>query len=179
MNCLQSLEYLVALGKAIGRAIDKGMQNGLEAGIDRGRLESQKDASIADIMSLLHLEGPATETPKASQLQPSYEQLMLPIHRTGDNRIRGDVASRSLSLSNAMVPLIEPLSAKNLVGDASTSDVPTTAALTTDLSITFAPTSSVPSILVLDYEVLDAEPQTEAPPSASVVFEKEELDTTP
>ncbi|GKA61396.1 hypothetical protein Tco_0760803 [Tanacetum coccineum] len=78
-----------------------------------------------------------------------------------------------------MVPLIEPLSAKNLVGDASTSDVPTTAALTTDLSITFAPTCSVSSILVSDYEVLDAKPQTKAPPFAPVVFEKEELDTTP
>ncbi|GKA61395.1 hypothetical protein Tco_0760802 [Tanacetum coccineum] len=49
------------------------------------QLESRKDTSIADIMSLLHLEGPATETPEASQLQPSYEQLMLPIHRTGAN----------------------------------------------------------------------------------------------
>ncbi|GKF49198.1 hypothetical protein Tco_0142449, partial [Tanacetum coccineum] len=39
MKCLQSLEYLAALGKAIGRAIDNGMQNGLEAGIDRGRVE--------------------------------------------------------------------------------------------------------------------------------------------
>ncbi|GKB22084.1 hypothetical protein Tco_0856007, partial [Tanacetum coccineum] len=36
MKCLQSSEYLVALGGAIGRAIDKGMQNGLEAGIDHG-----------------------------------------------------------------------------------------------------------------------------------------------
>ncbi|GKE16558.1 hypothetical protein Tco_1424135 [Tanacetum coccineum] len=142
------------------------------------QLESRKDTSIADIMSLLHLEGPAAETPEASQLQPSYEQLMLPIHRTGDNRIIRDVASHNLSLSDAMVPLIEPLSAENLVGEASTSDVPATAVLTTALSITFAPTRSVSSILVLDYEVLDAEPQTKTPPFASVVFEKEELDTT-
>ncbi|GJR12003.1 hypothetical protein Tco_0794655 [Tanacetum coccineum] len=178
MKCLQSSEYLIALGEAISRAIDKGMQNRLEAGIDHGRagrslvdvaaydpsaeakyvsavhalrgldfpllsqLESQKDASIADIMSLLHLEGPAAENLEASQL------------------IRGDAASCCLSLYDAMVPLIKPLSAENLVGEAST-------------------TSYVPSILVLDYDVLDAEPQTEAPPFASVVFEKEELETAP
>ncbi|GKC04526.1 hypothetical protein Tco_0996136 [Tanacetum coccineum] len=200
---------------AIGRAIDKGMQNGLEAGIDHGRVErsladvsaydpsteANYDVSIADIMSLLHLEGPAAETPKASQLQPSYEQLMLPIHRTKDNvvigetslsfsldvvrahvqRIRGDASSHCLSLSEAMVPLIEPLSAENLVGEASTSRVPAAAATTTTLSIpvTAIIFSSIPPISVADYEVLDAEPQAEVSHSAKFVFEKEELDTTP
>ncbi|GKF79725.1 hypothetical protein Tco_0235293, partial [Tanacetum coccineum] len=77
------------------------------------QLESQKDASIVDIMGLYHLEGPAAETLEANQLQPYPEQLMLPIHR--------DAASRLLSLSDVMVPLIEPLSAENLVGKASTS----------------------------------------------------------
>ncbi|GKA62297.1 hypothetical protein Tco_0761816 [Tanacetum coccineum] len=37
MKCLQSLEYLAALGGAIGRAIDKDMQDGLAAGIDHGK----------------------------------------------------------------------------------------------------------------------------------------------
>ncbi|GKC05735.1 hypothetical protein Tco_0997345 [Tanacetum coccineum] len=54
MKCLQSLGYLAALGGAIDRAII--------------RLESQKDASIADIMGLFHLEGPAIEALEASQL---------------------------------------------------------------------------------------------------------------
>ncbi|GJU31108.1 hypothetical protein Tco_1174697 [Tanacetum coccineum] len=48
------------------------------------QLESQKDASIADIMGLLYSEGPAAKTPEANQLQPSPEQLMLPIHRLED-----------------------------------------------------------------------------------------------
>nr|GEY75367.1 hypothetical protein [Tanacetum cinerariifolium] len=111
------------------------------------KLESQRDASMVDIMGLICLEGPAAETLKADQLQPSPEQLMLPIHRLDDQvvieetslsfsldvihalvkRIRGYVASRRLSLSDVMVPLIEPLSAKNLVGEASTSMVPVTA----------------------------------------------------
>nr|GEX48376.1 hypothetical protein [Tanacetum cinerariifolium] len=37
MKCLQSLEYLAALGWAIGHAINKGMQDGLTAGIDHGK----------------------------------------------------------------------------------------------------------------------------------------------
>ncbi|GKE76380.1 hypothetical protein Tco_1542500, partial [Tanacetum coccineum] len=98
MKCLQSPEYIASLGGAIGRAIDK----------------------------------------EASQLQPSPEQLMLPIHRLEDQvvigetylsfsldvahahvqRIKGDVTSRRLSLSDALVPLIELLSSENLVGEA-------------------------------------------------------------
>ncbi|GKA64020.1 hypothetical protein Tco_0763626 [Tanacetum coccineum] len=163
MKCLQSPEYLATLGGVIGRAIDTGMQDGLAAGIDHGKarrglvnvvaynsfaeadyvvainalramdftllaqLESRKDASMADIMDLLCLEGPAAETPEASQLQPSPEQLMI---------IRGDDAACRLSLKDAMVPLIEPLSVKSLTGEASTSGVPAIA-MTTGLSTTF------------------------------------------
>ncbi|GKE91791.1 hypothetical protein Tco_1572886, partial [Tanacetum coccineum] len=35
--CLQSFEYMTALGGAIGHAIQKGVQDGLMAGIDHGR----------------------------------------------------------------------------------------------------------------------------------------------
>nr|GEW82287.1 hypothetical protein [Tanacetum cinerariifolium] len=45
------------------------------------QLKSQKDAIMDDIFDLLRLEGLAAEIPKASQLQPSFEQLMVPIHR--------------------------------------------------------------------------------------------------
>ncbi|GJV04284.1 hypothetical protein Tco_1337853 [Tanacetum coccineum] len=55
-----------------------------------------------------------------------------------------ELASHRLSLSKAMIPLIEPLSAESLVGEASTFGVPTTA-ITTALSTTFTQTSSVPS----------------------------------
>ncbi|GJT56315.1 hypothetical protein Tco_0991369 [Tanacetum coccineum] len=175
MKCLQSSEYLAALGGALGRAIDKGMQDGLKADVDHGRagkgldvivaydpsakanfvsaidalrvvnflllaqLESRKDASMADIFDLLRLEGPAAETPKASQLQPSFEQLMVPIHRLEDQvvigetslsfaldvahsrvqRLKGDVAACRPSLTDAMVPLLEPLSVRSLTGKAS------------------------------------------------------------
>ncbi|GJY64813.1 hypothetical protein Tco_0466273 [Tanacetum coccineum] len=196
MKCLQSLEYLVALGGVIGCVIDKGIHNGLAAGIDHGKairvlaevdaydpvtkanyvavvnalravdfpflaqLASYKDSIMFDLMDLLRLEGPATETPEAEQLQPSPDQLMLPIHRLEDQVVIGEtsfsfsldlayaraqklkesVASRRLSISDALVPIVESLSQR---------------------------TYSVAPI-----------PHTEAPLS-SIVFEKEELDTTP
>ncbi|GJT02108.1 hypothetical protein Tco_0823277 [Tanacetum coccineum] len=161
------------------------------------QLESQKDTSIADITSLLCLEGPSAETPMGSQLQPSYEQLLLPIHRKEDNVVIGETSlsdsldavhahvqkikegasSRRLSISDAMGPLVDPLSSENLVGEASTSRVPTTVAATTALVV--ANVNSVAPISVTDYGVLDAEPQPEASHSPKVVFEKEDLDTTP
>ncbi|GJX75071.1 hypothetical protein Tco_0313666 [Tanacetum coccineum] len=222
MKCLQSPEYLTALGGVIGRAIDKGMQDGLAAGIDHGKarrglvdvsaynpsaeadyvaainalrvvdfpllaqLESRKDASMADIMDLLRLEGLAAENPEASQLQPSLEQLMVPIHQLEDQvviretslsfsldvahnrvqRIRGDVAACRLSLTDAMVPLIKPLFFKRLTGEASTSGV-LGMATTTTLSTNFIQANTVAPT-----------PSTEVPPSSKIVFEQEELDTT-
>ncbi|GKA64008.1 hypothetical protein Tco_0763614 [Tanacetum coccineum] len=93
-------------------------------------------------------------------------------------RIQGDAASRRLSLSDSMVPLTEPLSAENLTGEASTSGVPATAT-TTALSTTFIQTSFVPPISMADYEVLGMGPSTEVPSPPKIVFEKEELETTP
>ncbi|GKA69145.1 hypothetical protein Tco_0775209 [Tanacetum coccineum] len=201
-------QILIRLGKAIGRAVNKGMQDGLAAGIEHGKtgrdlsdvatynpsadadyvaavsatrdvdfplltlLAFQKDAIIADIMDSLRLEGPAAEAPDAGELQPSHEQFMLLIHRPEDNvilgetslsfsldvtrnrikRIRGDAKAHRLSLSDAMVPLIEPLSSDNLL---------------------------VPSLSVADYGVVHAEPQVEDPSFDGVVFEKEELATSP
>nr|GEW51292.1 hypothetical protein [Tanacetum cinerariifolium]GEY43826.1 hypothetical protein [Tanacetum cinerariifolium] len=140
------------------------------------QLESQKHASIADIMGLLHLEGLAVETLEASQLQPSHEQLMLPIHRTEDQR---RCCIPTLSISDTMVPLIEPLSAENLVGKASTSGVPAAVGATTALSTTFVQASSVLPVPALDYEVVDTEPQVEASFSPNIIFEQETLKTSP
>ncbi|GKF87744.1 hypothetical protein Tco_0258621 [Tanacetum coccineum] len=94
------------------------------------QLASHKDANIVDLMGLLHLEGPTAKTPEVIQLQPSPEQLMLPILRLEDQvviganacvqRLKRNAASQQLSISNALVPLIKPLSAENLVGEAST-----------------------------------------------------------
>nr|GEY18085.1 transposase (putative), gypsy type [Tanacetum cinerariifolium] len=157
------------------------------------QLESQKDASIADIMGLLHLEGHATETPKTSQFQPSPKQLMFPIHRTEDQvvigesslsfslnvvhariqRIRRDVVSHRLSISNAMVPLIEPLFAENLVGEASTSGVPQLLLLLLPCQLCLF--RSAP---FRPYQ-RHTEPQFEAFSSPNIIFEQETLETLP
>ncbi|GJU64885.1 hypothetical protein Tco_1246720 [Tanacetum coccineum] len=145
-------------------------------------------------MGLLQL----AKTLEANQLQPSPEQLMLPIHRSEDQVVIGetslsfsldviharvqniqkDAASHRLSLFDAMVPLIKPLSAENLIGEASTSGVPTMAT-TTALPTTFIQTSSVPPIYVADYEVLGAEPSNKVPSPPKIVFELETLETSP
>nr|GEY51076.1 hypothetical protein [Tanacetum cinerariifolium] len=177
-----------------------------ELSIEAASLESKKD-KLADQVSALEgtcselrdeLLGPATETPKANQLQPSPKQLMLPIHRPEDQvviretslsflldviharvqRIQGDDGAHRLSLFDAMVPLIEPLSAENLTGEASTfgvSVMPTT----TTLSNTFIQASTIPSVSVADYEVLGTCTSTKVPSPSKILFEKEELETTP
>nr|GFA11657.1 hypothetical protein [Tanacetum cinerariifolium] len=77
---LTSPKYLSAMGEAIGRAINKGMRNGLTAGIEHGRAEW----SITNVDAFSpSTEGPAAESFEASQLHPSPEQLMVPIHPTG------------------------------------------------------------------------------------------------
>nr|GEW04291.1 hypothetical protein [Tanacetum cinerariifolium] len=235
MKCLQSPEYVAALGATIGLAIDKGMQTGLATRIDHGKagrgltevvsydpsvegkyvfmvlafhnleftlisqLESQKDTRIADITSLLYLEGPSPKTPKGIRLQTSYEQLLFPIHRTEDNvvieetslsdsldlvhaqvwKIKEGASSCHLSIYDVIGPLVYPLSPENLFGEASTSRVPATVAVTNALSTTFAHTSFVPPISVSDYEVLDAKPQPEASHSPKIIFEQETLETLP
>ncbi|GJW81435.1 hypothetical protein Tco_0145410, partial [Tanacetum coccineum] len=95
-------EYLAALGGVIGREIDKADYvtaiNALRV-VDfllLAQLESLKDASMADIMDLLRLKGPAAETTEARQLQPSPEQLMIPIYWLEDQVI---IKETSLSFS--------------------------------------------------------------------------------
>ncbi|GKC05323.1 hypothetical protein Tco_0996933 [Tanacetum coccineum] len=142
---------------------------------------------MADVMDLLRLEGPAAETSEASQLQPSLDQLMILIHRLEDQviigetylafslevahnrvqRLRGDATARCLSLMDSSLPLVKPLSARNLIGEPSSS-ADLTIAVTTALSTTFVQTDSVPTVL-----------SSEVPPPPKIVFEEEELNTTP
>nr|GEW82508.1 hypothetical protein [Tanacetum cinerariifolium] len=120
-------------------------------------LRSKKEACMADLMDSLCLEGPLVEILGAEELQPSLEQLMLPIHMVEDNvvlgetslsfslqvvhsrvqRVRGRIMKKRLLLTDVMVPLAEPLSSKSLIGKASTSIIPATAEPITILSTTF------------------------------------------
>nr|GEV33700.1 hypothetical protein [Tanacetum cinerariifolium] len=75
--------------------------------------ESLKDASIADIMNSLCLEGPSAKTLE----------------------LKEGALSHRLSNFNTMRALVDPLSSENLIGEVSTLGVPATVAATTALSI--------------------------------------------
>nr|GEW75984.1 hypothetical protein [Tanacetum cinerariifolium] len=166
MKCLQSLEYLADLGGAIGRANDKvasynpaaeanyvSAVNTLCAMDFPAQVASHKDASMSDLMDLLRLEVVIGETSLSFYLDLIHARVQ---------RIQGYAAARRLSLFDAMVLLIEPLSTKNLTGEASTSEIPAMAT-TTALSTTFIQTISVLQTSVADYEVLGAGLSTKVP----------------
>ncbi|GJW05123.1 retrovirus-related pol polyprotein from transposon TNT 1-94 [Tanacetum coccineum] len=138
-------------------------------------LKSKKDACMVDLMDSLRLEGPLAEIPRAEELQPSLEQLMLPIHRAKDDV--EEITEKRLLLTDAMIPLAEPLSSKSLIGEAGTSAIPATTEPITTLSTTVASSGVVPPLFLSNYQVSDAEPHDEDPPA--ITFEEEELDTTP
>ncbi|GKA25428.1 hypothetical protein Tco_0711537 [Tanacetum coccineum] len=174
VKCLQSPEYLAALGGAIGHAIDKGMQDGLTAGIDHGKagkglvdVAAYNPSAEANMSSLQMSFGLAAEFPEANQLQPSPEQLMLPIHHLEDQVVIGET---SLSFSLDVV---------HSLGEANTSGVPAVVTATTTLSTTFVEASSVLPIPASDYEVVDTEAQAETSSSHKIIFEEETLETSP
>ncbi|GKA31956.1 hypothetical protein Tco_0718323 [Tanacetum coccineum] len=179
IKCLNSTEYLTALGSAISRAIEKGMQDGCRPTLTTERqvdfpllakLNSHKDASTADIMDLLRLGSPLADAPGISHLQPDVEQLTLPIHRPEDQVVLGET-SLSFALSTS----------------STSGHVPAAVVTTTALSTTFASASSVPPLTTDDYEIVGTDGQEDAQGSVQgnaasfpiVEFEKEELDTTP
>nr|GEX48497.1 hypothetical protein [Tanacetum cinerariifolium] len=176
LKCLQSFEYLCALGETIGYVINKGMQDGLKARIGYGKagrdlsvieaydpsaeakyvdalnalctvdffllsvLKFKKDACMANLMDSLRLEGPLAEIPEAEELQPSLEQLKLPIHRMEDDIVLGET---SLSFS---LQVVHSRVQRSLIGEASTSAIHATAEPITSLSTTFASPGVVPPL---------------------------------
>nr|GEV40990.1 hypothetical protein [Tanacetum cinerariifolium] len=168
-------------------------------------LKSHKDASVEDIMNLLRLEVPLADAPGMGDLQPDIEYLNVPIHRSEDQvvlretslsfdlsvshsrveQIKENIAAERSTLLDVWTPLSEPLSVQNLIGKATTSaSVPAATVTTTALSTTFASISSIPPIIVDDYEIVHADGQESSQgnvqgDAATVEFEKEDLDTTP
>nr|GFB02354.1 hypothetical protein [Tanacetum cinerariifolium] len=162
VKCLNSTEYLSALGAAIGKAIKKGMQDRLSAGIVHGRedrlpnvnfsllaeLKSNKDASVKTVMDILRLEGPLAVKLGLNELQPDVDQLMVHIHRSSAKVV---LSATALSLS---------LNVSNTEGTSDTA--PATAYTNMALSTTFASTSSIAPISIDDYKVVGTEDQAVA-----------------
>ncbi|GKA78782.1 hypothetical protein Tco_0785319 [Tanacetum coccineum] len=193
IKCLNSPEYLYALGAAIGKAIEKvdyisALQQLQNLNFPLlAELKSNKEASIK-MMDILRLERPLVDTLWLDELQPNVDQLMVPIYHSPDKvvigatalslaldvssvrvqKIKENIANQRSALCDVFVPLSEPFSAAVLTGTEGTSDiVSATADTTMTLSTTFASTSSIAPIFVDDYEVIGADDQAVADANAA------------
>nr|GEX89755.1 hypothetical protein [Tanacetum cinerariifolium] len=143
----------------IVRAIDKGMQDGLAASIDHRKARR----GLVDVFACNPF-AKADYVTAINALRIVDFPLLAQLESLKDAR---DAKAHRLSLTDVMVPLIEPLSAKSLIGETSASGV-SAMVMTTALSTTFIQANTIPSV-----------PSSEVPPSLKVLFEQEELDTTP
>nr|GFB19396.1 hypothetical protein [Tanacetum cinerariifolium] len=163
------------------------------------QLESQKDASIADIMGLLHLEGPIVETLEETSLSDSLDVVHAHVQKTKEAST-SEVPTTTVAITTLAIPATATNKEDNVVigetslsdsldvvhahvqktKEASTSEVPTTTADITTLAIPATATnvSSISPISVADYDVQEAEPHNKAPHSSGIRFEKEDLETT-
>nr|GEW84344.1 hypothetical protein [Tanacetum cinerariifolium] len=131
-KCLNSPEYLSAIGTAVSKAIEKGMQDGLAAGIIHGREgrvltdvaahnpAAEADASIDVVMNIRRLEEHLVARLGLNESQPHADQLMVPIHHSPDKTVVGAFAlSLALDVSDARVRRIREniMSHKSLFQD--------------------------------------------------------------
>ncbi|GJU04716.1 hypothetical protein Tco_1121146 [Tanacetum coccineum] len=158
----------------------KGKQDGLVAGIDHGKagrgladVDAYDPFAEANYVSAVNALRDV-DFPLFAQLASQKDATLLSVAYASHS----SSGVPSGHWRDAMIPLVEPLSAENLVGEASTSRVLETAT-TTALSTTFIQTSFVLPISVADYEALGTRSSTEVPSPPKIVFEKEELETTP
>ncbi|GJS41646.1 hypothetical protein Tco_0566689 [Tanacetum coccineum] len=180
VKCINSSEYLTALGSAISRSIKKGMQDGLSADINHGKTSR----SLADVVAY----NPAAKADYNSALVQRLREIkwflvrplchFLCVAHSRVEKIRENVAAQRSALIDVWVSLVDPLSAKNLIGTTSTSDsVPAAIVTTTALSTTFASASSVPPITTDDYDIVNVDGQEDAQGNVAsfptVEFEKE------
>ncbi|GKD50908.1 hypothetical protein Tco_1279884 [Tanacetum coccineum] len=192
IKCLNSLEYLTALGTAISRAIENGMQDGLEAGIDHGKhgrnledlvaynpsAEEDYNSSLQELCAVDFSLRVELKSQKDTSVETIMDLLRLesPLaNAPGMSDLQPDIdqlsshssverSSGPWPLADVYVPLVNPLSIQNLTGAAGTSDSVSTAAATiTALSMGSSQGKGEWSVASL----IDVE------------FENEELDTTP
>ncbi|GKD63283.1 hypothetical protein Tco_1305391 [Tanacetum coccineum] len=186
-KCLNSTEYLSALGAAIGKDIEKGMQEGLSAGITYGiegrtltDIASYNLSAKADYLAALHHLQSVNFSLLAelkSNKDASTETIMN-LFRLEDHladrlgltiivaffvlvqKIKENLANRVSALRNIFIPLSEPLSVTALTGTEGTSAVVAVpAGTTTALSVTFASASVVRPISTDDYEIVQVDGQ--------------------
>nr|GFA67163.1 hypothetical protein [Tanacetum cinerariifolium] len=184
IKCLNSIEYLSALGAAISKVVEKGMQEGLSAGITHGA-EGRKLADVASynpfvkanyLSALQRLQN--VNFSLIAELKSNKDaNLMVPIHHSPDQciigasalslsldvshswikKMRENIAKHVSALRGVFVPLSEPLSFAALEGTEGTSG--STHDTTTILSTTFVSASTIPPISTDDDKVAHADGQ--------------------
>nr|GEV68625.1 hypothetical protein [Tanacetum cinerariifolium] len=190
-NCLNSPEYLSALGAAIGKAIEKGMQDGLAVGITHGKegrvltdvavyIPSSEVDYISALQQLQNVNLSLAARLKSNK-DASVETVMDILHLEGPlaeklelNELQTHVDQLMVpihsspnkvvvALQDVFVPLAKPLSAAVLTGTEGTPDtVAATTDITTTQSITFSSASTIAPIFVDDYEVMGEDDQAAA-----------------
>nr|GEU94882.1 hypothetical protein [Tanacetum cinerariifolium] len=141
-------------------------------------LKSNKDASVETVMDILRLEEPLANKLRLNELQPTVDQLMVPIHYSSDKvvisatalsfalnvsrirvqKIRKNITNQRSVLRDVFVPLAEPFSTAALTGTKGTSGIMSAAAnTTTALSTTLASACTVLPITIEDYEVMSTD----------------------
>nr|GEU90863.1 hypothetical protein [Tanacetum cinerariifolium] len=136
-KCLNSTEYLSALGAAISKAVEKGMQEGLSVGITHGA----------------EAEVPIHHSPDQRVVGASALSLSLEVSHSRVKKMRENIANHVSALRGVFVPLSEPLSATALEGMEGSHDAAAT------LSTTFVSASTIPPFSTDDYEVAHADGQ--------------------
>ncbi|GJT95376.1 hypothetical protein Tco_1090894 [Tanacetum coccineum] len=144
LKCLNSLEYLSALGAAISKAIKKGMQDGLAAGI----IHEQAGRTLFDVAAF----NPSAERDFSSALQDVQNvnfSLLAELVAHKDASVEAVMNLLRLDETLAERLGLKPLSSTALEG---TQDV-LAAATTIALSATFASSTVIHPISTEDYDV--------------------------
>ncbi|GKC87786.1 hypothetical protein Tco_1148435 [Tanacetum coccineum] len=175
---VKNLEDVAAYNPSTDADYDAAMQQFRDVSFSLlSELKSRKDASIEEVMDILRLEGSLAEFLGMGDLQPSVDQLMVPIYHPEDpvavgstslsfsldvlnqrvERIKGNLAAIRSALLGVFSPLRDPLSSIVLTGGeavpenmpAVPENVSEPASTTTTLPTTLAMPSSTTPLSVL------------------------------
>ncbi|GKC81653.1 hypothetical protein Tco_1137370 [Tanacetum coccineum] len=182
----RNLEDVAAYNPSTDADYDAAMQQFHDVSFSLlSELKSRKDASIEEVMDILRLEGSLAEFLGMGDLQPSVDQLMVPIYHPEDpvavgstslsfslnvlnqrvERIKGNLAGIRSALLGVFSPLRDPLSSIVLTGGeavlenmpAVLENVSEPASTTTTLPTTLAMPSSTTPLSVEDYDNSDTD----------------------
>ncbi|GJW01870.1 hypothetical protein Tco_1560726 [Tanacetum coccineum] len=161
-KCLNSTEYMEALGNAFGRAIEKGMQNGLADGIEHGQagrclsnLEAYNPSAEADFNSAIRdlrgLDFPLLQELSAKKDASTWDVMDLLC--LDDAMAEVVIGSQALSVALETCHSVVRKMKRNLTERLPfLKDPPVTALITTALSTVVIRPNSDPFLLVEDYE---------------------------